>query len=102
MISEQKLHPLRDAINQTRLKEQEARITENQFDERLKGCETEEEELIRSLGKTRPAALQTEINRLNAEIAALGAVNPRALDELQSCQERKTYLDSQSQDLEEA
>lgn len=102
MVSEQKLNPLRDAINQTRLKEQEARITENQFDERLKGCETQEEELVRSLGKTRPSALQAEINRLNAEMAALGAVNPQALDELQSCQARKTYLDSQSQDLEEA
>jgi chromosome segregation protein len=32
----------------------------------------------------------------------LGPVNTAALDELQSCQTRKTYLDSQAQDLEEA
>ena len=36
MTSEQKLHPLRESINNARLKEQEARITENQFGEQLK------------------------------------------------------------------
>ncbi|SEP32508.1 chromosome segregation protein SMC [Nitrosovibrio sp. Nv6] len=102
MTSEQKLSPLREAISQVRLKEQEARITEDRFGEQLRESGGLEEELIQSLGKTRPSALQTEINHLNAEIAALGAVNPAALDELQSCQARKTYLDSQSQDLEEA
>ncbi|ODT81732.1 MAG: chromosome segregation protein SMC [Nitrosomonadales bacterium SCN 54-20] len=102
MASEQKLHPLREAINHMRLKEQEARITENQFGEQLQGCEIPEEELINSLGKTRPAALQSEVNRLRGDITALGPVNTAALDELQSCQTRKTYLDSQAQDLEEA
>ncbi|SEN77672.1 condensin subunit Smc [Nitrosospira multiformis] len=102
MASEQKLHPLREAINLMRLKEQEARITENQFGEQLQGCEIPEEELINSLGKTRPAALQSEVNRLRGDITALGSVNTAALEELQSCQTRKTYLDSQAQDLEEA
>lgn len=102
MTSEQKLHPLREGINQVRLKEQEARIAEDQFGEQLKESGASEQELIHSLGKTRPFALQAEINRMNGEIAALGAVNPGALDELESCQTRKTYLDSQSQDLEEA
>ena len=36
MTSEQKIPPLREAIGQIRLKEQEARITENQFGEHLK------------------------------------------------------------------
>ncbi len=102
MTSEQKLHPLRESISQARLKEQEARITENQFDEQLKEAKANEEELLPALGKTRPTALQTEINRLNTEIAALGAVNLAALEELQASQERKTYLDAQLQDLREA
>ncbi|SEA30995.1 chromosome segregation protein SMC [Nitrosospira multiformis] len=102
MASEQKLHPLREAINHMRLKEQEARITENQFGEQLQGCEIPEEELINSLGKTRPAALQSEVNRLRGDITALGPVNTAALEELESCQTRKTYLDSQARDLEEA
>ncbi|MEP7073777.1 MAG: chromosome segregation protein SMC [Nitrosospira sp.] len=102
MTSEQKLHPLRESINQARLKEQEARITENQFGEQLKEAGADEDELMRALGKTRPSALQADINRLNIEIAALGAVHLGALEELQSSQARKTYLDSQSQDLQEA
>jgi chromosome segregation protein len=39
---------------------------------------------------------------LNSKIAALGVVNAGALDELESCRLRKAYLDSQSQDLQEA
>ena len=101
LASEQKLHPLRESIN-ARLKEQEARIIENQFDEHLKESEAPEEALIQALGKTRPAALQAEINRLNNEISSLGAVNLGALEELQSSQARKGYLDSQLNDLKEA
>jgi chromosome segregation protein len=102
MTSEQKLYPLRESISQARLKEQEARITENQFGEQLKEARANEEELLPTLGKARPAALQAEINRLNTEIAALGAVNLAALEELQASRERKTYLDAQLQDLREA
>jgi len=102
MTFEQKLHPLRESINHARLKEQEARITENQFDDQLKETGADEGELIRALGKTRPSTLQADINRLNIEVAALGAVHLGALDELQSSQARKTYLDLQSQDLKEA
>jgi chromosome segregation protein len=102
MTSEQKLHPLRESINSARLKEQEARITENQFGAQLREAGANEEELMRILGKTRPSSLQADINRLNIEITALGAVNLGALEELQSAQARKTYLDSQSQDLKEA
>ncbi|MDE2366271.1 MAG: chromosome segregation protein SMC, partial [Betaproteobacteria bacterium] len=102
LASEQRLHPLRESINTTRLKEQEARIIENQFDEQLKGSGASEEELIPALGKMRPSALQAGINRLNDEITALGAVNLGALEELQSSRARKSYLDSQLNDLNEA
>lgn len=102
MASEQKLHPLRESINHARLREQEARITENQFVEQLKEAGADEGELMRALGKTQPAALQADINHLNVEIAALGAVHLGALEELESCRTRKAYLDSQLQDLQEA
>ncbi|MBA4141620.1 MAG: chromosome segregation protein SMC [Nitrosospira sp.] len=102
MTSEQKLHPLREAISQARLREQEARITEKQFDEQLKASGALEEQLLETLRKKRPSALQAEINRLTTEIAALGAVNPAALEELDSCRARKMYLDSQAKDLQEA
>ena len=51
MTSEQKLPPLREAIGQVRLKEQEARITENQFGEHLKESGTHEQELIQTARK---------------------------------------------------
>jgi chromosome segregation protein len=46
--------------------------------------------------------LQTEIDRIGKDIAALGAVNLAALDELTSSRERKTFLDAQNADLNEA
>ncbi|MFY8192513.1 MAG: chromosome segregation SMC family protein, partial [Limnohabitans sp.] len=52
--------------------------------------------------KVKLTGLQTEIDRLNREIQALGAVNLAALDELGTARERKTFLDSQSADLNDA
>jgi len=46
--------------------------------------------------------LQGEIDRINRDIAALGAVNLAALDELTAARERKSFLDAQSADLNEA
>ena len=46
--------------------------------------------------------MQGEIDRLHREIAALGAVNLAALDELTTARERKQFLDAQSADLNEA
>jgi chromosome segregation protein len=46
--------------------------------------------------------LQSEIERLQREITALGAVNMAALDELQAARERKGFLDAQSGDLTQA
>ncbi len=102
IASEQKLHPLRESISQARLKEQEAQIVENQFDEKLKEAGADEEELLQVLGKTRPSRIQSDIDQLNTEIESLGAVNLAALEELHTSQERKIYLDSQFKDLQEA
>ncbi|SDH96170.1 chromosome segregation protein SMC [Nitrosomonas sp. Nm132] len=100
--SEQISHQLRDSINQTRLKEQEARLTENQFNEKLLEVGAKEDELLPLLISAHPPRLKTEINRINTEITALGAVNLAALEELQASQARKAYLDEQSSDLKEA
>ena len=50
----------------------------------------------------RLAGLQSEIERLHRDIAALGAVNLAALEELTSSRERKQFLDAQMADLTEA
>ncbi|PWT72784.1 MAG: chromosome segregation protein SMC, partial [Proteobacteria bacterium] len=103
MASEQRLSPLRDRVGELRLKEQEARLAEENFAAQLVDAGADEAELAGKVTKgMRPNALQGEINRLTEQIAALGAVNLAALEELQAARERKTYLDSQSLDLREA
>jgi len=100
---EQKLEPLRERIAEVRLKEQEARLTEEQYTQQLLDSGANEEELAALLEKgTRSNALQSEINRINEDIRALGAVNLAALEELKAAQERRDYLDAQSRDLTEA
>jgi chromosome segregation protein len=48
------------------------------------------------------ASLQAEINRLQREIDALGAVNLAALAELEQAKERQTFLQAQANDLQGA
>jgi chromosome segregation protein len=103
MAAEQRLDPLRNRTNDVRLKEQEARLTEEQFAQHLAESGADEAQLQSVLEKgTRSGALNNEILRLNEAIAALGAVNLAALEELETSQQRKSYLDAQSQDLNEA
>ena len=102
-VTEQKLEPLRERIAEMRLKEQEARLNEEQFAQQLADAGANEEEVAQRQEKgMRPGALQGEINRLTEEIKGLGAVNLAALEELQAASERKDYLDAQSRDLNEA
>jgi len=53
-------------------------------------------------GSPRPGWLQGELTRLGNALAALGAVNLAALDELRESTERQQFLKSQSEDLNEA
>jgi chromosome segregation protein len=100
---EQALGPLRERIGDIKLKEQEARLTEEQFAQQLAEANAEEAALVPLLEKgARSSALQNEVVRLNADIAALGAVNLAAVEELENARQRKDYLDAQSQDLTEA
>lgn len=103
LAAEQRLAPLRDRIGDLRLKEQEARLTEEQFERQLTESSANEESLRAQLEKgVRSSHLNAEIARLTDEVAALGAVNLAALEELTNARERKVYLDTQSADLEQA
>ena len=100
---EQNLNPIRERTGEVKLKEQEARLTEEQFAQQLAEAGANEVELEAQLEKgKRSGAWQADIARLNGEIGALGAVNLAALEELDSSQQRKNYLDAQSLDLNEA
>jgi chromosome segregation protein len=85
------------------LKEQAARLNVEQFATMLMDAEANVEELQAYLRPDMKVSnLQAEVNKLNQEIQGLGPVNMAALEELTSAQERKTFLDAQSADLNEA
>jgi chromosome segregation protein len=100
MVCEQKLNPLREKVSEITLKEQEARLQYEQWAEQLQGVD--ETPLLPMIEGAKAGGLQNELTRLGNEITALGAVNLAALEELQTAHERKTYLDAQAKDLNEA
>ncbi len=101
---ERELDPLRQRITELQLKEQAARLGCEQYQQLLDDAHAGIEPLAASIaqGNVRLAGLQSAIDRLNLQIAELGAVNLAALDELTTAGERKQFLDAQSADLNEA
>ena len=101
---ERSLEPLREQITKLQLEEQAAQLGGAQYLEQLAAAEVDVEALGRSIeeGGVKLYGLQTEIDRIQREISALGAVNLAALDELTTASERKTFLDAQSADLLDA
>jgi chromosome segregation protein len=101
---ERELEPLRSRITDFQLKEQAARLGVEQYSQMLDEAQADRAAIAQSIteGNVRLAGLQGEIDRLHRDIQALGAVNLAALDELTAARERKTFLDAQSADLNEA
>ncbi len=104
MQLERELDPLRQRITELQLKEQAARLGSEQYAQLLADAQADLEAVAASITQdnVRLSGMQGDIDRLNREIAALGAVNLAALDELASARERKQFLDAQSADLNEA
>ena len=104
MQLERELEPLRQRITEFQLREQAARLGFEQYAQLLADAQADLLALKASVeaGPVRLTGLQPEIDRLNREIATLGAVNLAALDELGVARERKQFLDAQSADLVEA
>jgi chromosome segregation protein len=108
---EHSLEPARQRINEIRLKQQAAMLNADQCAQRLHECgidDVSKEEALASRTASLPkemlkdAHLQGEIAKLNGQIEALGPVNLAAFDALEQAQQRKTYLDSQAEDLGQA
>ncbi|RXZ32860.1 chromosome segregation protein SMC [Oxalobacteraceae bacterium CAVE-383] len=103
MQAERSLQPQRDRITELQLKEQAARLNLEQYAQALAETQADEAALAEKLtDDMRPSYLQGEVTRLSNAIAALGAVNLAALDELATASERKNFLDAQTADLNEA
>ena len=98
---ERALEPLRQRITELQLKEQAARLGLEQYDNLLAEAGADLAQIERSIaeGSVRQSGLQAEIDRLQRDITALGAVNLAALQELAAARQRKGFLDAQMQDL---
>ena len=101
---ERDLDPLRQRMTDLQLKEQAARLGFEQYEQLLQDAQADLAAVEQSIqtGNVRLSGLQSEIDRINRDITALGAVNLAALDELSTARERKQFLDAQSADLNEA
>nr|WP_314544536.1 chromosome segregation protein SMC [uncultured Massilia sp.] len=103
MGAERSLQPQRERITEMQLKEQAARLNQEQFAEALKSTEADEAALSEKLNPDmKPSWLQGEVTRLTNAINLLGAVNLAAVEELAQATERKRFLDAQNNDLIEA
>ena len=101
---ERSLDPLREQITKLQLELQAAQLGGAQYLDQLAAAQIDIEALGKSIeeGNVKLWGLQTEIDRIQRDINALGAVNLAALDELTASRERKTFLDAQYADLNEA
>ena len=101
---ERELDPLRQRITDFQLKEQAARLGLEQYSQLLVDAQADLVAVAQSVdsGGVKLAGLQGEIDRIQRDIQALGAVNLAALSELATARERKQFLDAQSADLNEA
>ncbi len=100
---ERDAEPLRAAINARQLDEQEARLQGEQFQQLLADAQVDLQQLAASLPQgVQPEQLGRDTQRLQRDMAALGAVNLAALDELGQARERRQFLDAQVADLEQA
>lgn len=107
LVIERSLEPRRERIMQLQLQEQAARLATEQFAEQLDARQVDRAAVQAALVDqpeqwSRPAWLQTEVQRITRQIESLGSVNLAALDELNASRERKGYLDAQYADLNSA
>ncbi len=104
MQLERELDPLRQRITEFQLKEQAARLGFEQFETHLADAQADLAAIEQSIkdGNVRLFGMQGDIDRINRDIAALGAVNLAALEELAAARERKQFLDMQNVDLTQA
>ncbi len=104
MRQEREVEPMRQRILDCKLKEQAARLGLEQFEQLLQDAQADLPTLAVSIeqDQARLSDLQPAMDQLAQELAALGAVNLAALNELSTTRERKQFLDAQSADLHAA
>ncbi len=100
---ESRIQTLRQQSDAVRMEWQELQVRRQTIEEQLQEMNYVLEALMAQMPED--ATLQeheAELTRVEEKIARLGAINLAAIEELKTEAERKTYLDQQNADLEEA
>lgn len=100
---EKSIEQQREVMSGLKLSMGEYKVRIQTFEEQLDGTEFFKSELLNTLDDTRSVQdHEQELLRIQQRIARLGPINLAAIDEYKEQLERKTYLDSQNDDLEKA
>ncbi|WP_077531220.1 chromosome segregation protein SMC [Vreelandella utahensis] len=100
---EQDVQQAREKLEKLRMDTQAIELQARQYLEQLEELEVSRESVQEGLPEDATAeAWQQELTRIGNRIQRLGAINLAAIDEYRVASERKTYLDEQDQDLQEA
>ena len=102
-ISENALQEVREGLEQARLERQEIDTRRRGLLEQIDETSFTQDELSAGLADDASVpAWEERLEKLGARINRLGAINLAAIDEFKVQSERKSYLDAQNEDLEDA
>ncbi|MCH8263181.1 MAG: chromosome segregation protein SMC [Proteobacteria bacterium] len=100
VVKEQKLQELRELLEKARLATQESRIRLQTVEEQLESNGHEVASILEQLAENADIDIWNErLQSLARKIQRLGPINLAAIDEFSQLSERKSYLDSQDEDL---
>ncbi len=100
---EQKSQMIRSSLEQARINSQEVLVRGHTVQEQLDETDFDVKELLEELGEVAQInEWQKKVEEIAQKISRLGAINLAAIDEYQEQLKRKTYLDSQHDDVIEA
>jgi len=101
--TEKAAHGVRDQLQNYRMSWQEATVRKNTLEEQLVGENESLEARLQTLPEiVNEQALSEQLTQTTDKIQRLGAINLAAIDEYETEQTRKEYLDKQNDDLMEA
>ena len=101
--AEEQVTQARQAMDNARLQAQESRVRRESLAEQFAQTRCDLSEVMATLAADAgPGDWESRLTEIRADIEKLGAVNLAAIDELQQQSERKTYLDRQYADVNDA
>ncbi|GAB6041945.1 chromosome segregation protein SMC [Endothiovibrio diazotrophicus] len=101
--AERRVQEVRGQLEQARINAQELKVRRQTLEEQLAETDYQLDELFQRLPEQADIPTwEQRVEEVGQRISRLGPINLAAIDEFKEQQERKTYLDAQNADLEEA